>query len=89
MDEELVPLLQDQTDMEDAAKLLRHLTHSSDENALPYPDLLFGLARLLEEMARSLSAGREPSEHAVDAATEVSHVIMRFSGASARRGRRW
>lgn len=80
MDEELAPLRQDQADMGDAAERLRRLTRSPEENALPYPDLLFGLARLLEELSRSLAAGRQPDEHAVDAATEVAHMVLRFSG---------
>jgi hypothetical protein len=80
MDEEPALLRQDQADMEDAAERLRRLTRSPEQNALPYPDLLFGLARLLEELSRSLSAGQQPYEHAVDAATEVAHVVLRFSG---------
>lgn len=84
MDDGLLLARREEADLELAAERLRRLTRGPAENALPGPDLLFGLARLLEELSRSLAAGRQPAEHAVDAASELAHLVLRTSSAHRR-----
>ena len=63
-----------------AAQLRERLAEPAARDPLPESYVLLGVARLLDELARSVQAGQPPHEHVMDAAAELSAHIARHSG---------
>lgn len=59
-----------------AADELRRRMRSAGAVAMNTEYVLYAVARLLEELSRSLAAGHHLDRHATDAALEIAHHLL-------------
>lgn len=59
-----------------AAEELRRRMRADSPVTVNIEYVMFAVARLLEELARSLETGRPMERHATDAALEIAHHVL-------------